>query len=108
VDKVTTLLHNEGVTVMPDFLDSLPAWDPPQRELFAHIRGPWDGAELLVTVDKDGVPAEFNVATSPGLGQDETMLGHEPVKDVWYDREEQLDADGNTIYVFVYRGEQER
>ncbi len=94
---------------MPDDFDParIPAdrTVPARTELFPHIGGPFDGDNVAVQVDEDGVPVEFstiddftapNMKINPAMGIQAQSVVH------LYERDDQPGSDRG--WVFRYRG----
>jgi len=79
---------------------------PPRTEMFMHVGGPYDGVEMAVEVDDDGVPPEIRMAndfTTPNPAIP-AAFGHQSqlIKNT-YEREERF-GDNGFYYVYVFRG----
>ncbi len=76
----------------------------PRKELFLHIGGPYDGAQMPVEVDSRGVPTETNTIhdiTAPNMFLDPVRSIQVNRLTALYERTEELGADG-VGYVFRY------
>jgi hypothetical protein len=78
----------------------------PRQERFLHLGGPYDGAQMSVDVDDDGVPAEFNAIpdmTTPDLALNSLTIQSKQLTAL-YDRDTRIGDDG-LEYVFRFRNQ---
>lgn len=79
----------------------------PRTELFAHIGGPYDGADMPVEVDGHGVPVEHHIIndiTAPDmLRNPATTIQSDDLRGL-YERDTVL-ADEGLTYVFRFRSQ---
>lgn len=74
-----------------------------RKDLFLHLGGPYDGEQMLVEVDSDGVPTETNTIrdiTSPNQFHNPTVTIQVNGLTSLYERESRL---GDTDFEYVFR-----